>query len=33
MHCFIPRDDDRDHFEGLLRWRYAGSQLFMRMSF
>ena len=25
--------DDRDHFEGQLRWRYSGSQLFMRMSF
>jgi len=25
--------DDRDHFEGQLRWRYTGSQLFMRMSF
>ena len=25
--------DDRDHFEGKLRWRYSGSQLFMRMSF
>jgi len=25
--------DDRDHFEGMLRWRYSGSQLFMRMSF
>jgi hypothetical protein len=25
--------DDRDHFEGELRWRYSGAQLFMRMSF
>jgi hypothetical protein len=25
--------DDRDHFEGRLRWQYAGPQLFMRMSF
>src|SRR5688572_2618235 len=25
--------DDRDHFEGRLRWRYSGAQLFMRMSF
>jgi hypothetical protein len=24
---------DREHFEGRLRWRYSGSQLFMRMSF
>ncbi|HET9475572.1 MAG TPA: hypothetical protein VFO82_16855, partial [Steroidobacteraceae bacterium] len=25
--------DDRDHFEGHLRWQYSGAQLFMRMSF
>ena len=25
--------DDRDHFEGQLRWQYSGTQLFMRMSF
>lgn len=25
--------DDRNHFEGRLRWRYSGTQLFMRMSF
>lgn len=25
--------NDRDHFEGALRWRYSGAQLFMRMSF
>jgi len=23
----------RDHFDGQLRWRYSGAQLFMRMSF
>ena len=25
--------EDRDHFEGHLRWQYSGAQLFMRMSF
>lgn len=25
--------DDRDHFEGRLRWQYSGAQLFMRLSF
>lgn len=25
--------DDRDHFEGRLRWQYSGAQVFMRMSF
>ena len=25
--------DDRDHFEGRLRWRYSGAQVFVRMSF
>ena len=24
--------DDRDHFEGRLRWQYSGAQVFMRMS-
>lgn len=25
--------DDRDHFEGRLRWQYEGAQLFVRVSF
>ena len=25
--------DDRDHFEGELRWQYSGAQIFLRMSF
>lgn len=25
--------EDREHFEGHLRWQYSGAQLFMRMSF
>jgi hypothetical protein len=34
-NMFVTQIDseDRDHFEGHLRWQYSGAQLFMRMSF
>ena len=33
-NAFVTKSGaDRDHFEGQLRWRYSGAQLFMRMSF
>ncbi len=33
-NLFVTKiESDREHFDGELRWRYSGAQLFVRMSF